>query len=71
MKDDVIILDHHELQFVYNKVQIIQFRKVWNNTRRFSKDSVYVINKVAEVTGMLSDNVLLLALDQIRKGKID
>lgn len=66
-----IILNEDELEFAYSEIQIYKFVEVWNQIRSKEKDMMQAINKVAKETGMLPDNVFLLALDQVRKRKIE
>lgn len=70
MENITIILTDNALRFDYSDREIIHFRRIWAEARKAEKDTIKVVNIVAEKTGLIADNVMLLALDQARKGKI-
>ena len=69
--EQIIILDDEELKFDYTNVEIAKFRTYWKEYRKYTKDTIVVVNQVAEDLNMSADNVFLLALDQIRKGRLE
>lgn len=71
MKNKTIILLDDDLDFSYHNAEIVKFRKLWKEYRNHTKDSIKIINQLADDLGKTVDNVALLALDQIRKGKIE
>lgn len=65
-----IILDSNDLRFDYKETELIKFRKMWSAYREHSDDTLAIIDQLADDLSMTPDNILLLALDQIRKGEI-
>ena len=65
-----IILDDSDLKFDYKPIEIAKFRTYWNVYKKHTNNSLEIINQIAEDMNMHPDNIFLLALDQIRKGKI-
>jgi hypothetical protein len=42
----------------------------WKEYSKHSKNTIVIVNQVAEDLNMSADNVFLLALDQMRKGRL-
>jgi len=71
MAEQTIILDDNDLKFDYTDVEIAKFRTYWQAYRNYSDNTIEIINQLAKDLGMSADNVMLLALDQVRKGAIE
>lgn len=68
--EQIIILDDEELRFDYTDVEIAKFRMYWKEYSKHTKKTIVIVNQVAEDLNMSADNVFLLALDQMRKGRL-
>ncbi len=68
--EQIIILDDEELRFDYTDVEIAKFRMYWEEYSKHTKNTIVIVNQVAEDLNMSADNVFLLALDQMRKGRL-
>lgn len=68
--EQIIILDDEELRFDYTDVEIAKFRMYWKEYSKHTKNTIVIVNQVAEDLNMSADNVFLLALDQMRKGRL-
>ena len=68
--EQIIILDDEELRFDYTDVEIAKFRTYWKEYSKHTKNTIVIVNQVAEDLNMSADNVFLLALDQMRKGRL-
>lgn len=66
----IIILDSNDVKFDYYESEIIRFRRLWTEYRKCTDDRLVIINQLAKDLEEEPDNMFLLALDQIRKGKI-
>lgn len=66
----VIILTGNDLKFDYSMVEIIKFRRLWKAEKQKGHDNIKIINILSKALALSADSVALLALDQIRKGKI-
>lgn len=66
----VIILTGNDLKFDYSMVEIIKLRRLWKAEKQKGRDNIKIINILSKALALSADSVALLALDQIRKGKI-
>lgn len=67
-KRKVIILD--DMNFAYTATEIAKFRIYWEEYSKHTENTTQIVNQIANDLGLEADEVLLLAVDQKRKGKI-
>lgn len=68
MEKTVIILDGRKFDWLEHEIN--KFKSYWNMYRRYSSDTIMITKQIAQDMEEDADDILLLALDQARKGQI-
>lgn len=66
-----LILTENDLKFAYTESELEEFRKYWWRGKVKGLNIIQTVNFVAKRIDQGTDSTFLLALDQIRKGKIE
>lgn len=68
MEKTVIILDGRKFDWMEHEIS--KFKSYWNMYRQNSGDTIEITKQIAQDMEEDADDILLLALDQARKGQI-